>query len=109
MENKYSTGCDGFNNFILKKTEYAIVPTLTFLGNRCIEKRTFLKCLKKAVVLPRHKCGNAYEAENYRQISLLPTIGNILEKILCDRMTKLLEKNHLLNKNQFGCRKKRDY
>ena len=54
-----------------------------------------------------HKCGNAYEAQNYRPISLLPTIGKILEKILCDRMTTFLEKYDLLNKNQFGFPQKR--
>ena len=69
LKNKYSTDCDGLNNFILKKIEYAIVPTLTFLVNKCFEKGTFPKCLKKAVVIPIHKCGNAYEAQNYRPIS----------------------------------------
>ena len=107
LKNKYSTDCDGLNKFILKKIEYAIAPTLTFLVNKCFEKGTFQKCLRKAVVIPIHKCGNAYEAHNYRPINLLPTIGKILEKILCDRMTKFLEKYELLNKNQFGFRQKR--
>ena len=107
LKNKYITDCDGLNNFILKKIEYAIVPTLTFLVNKCFEKGTFPKCLKKAVVIPIHKRGNAYEAQNYRPISLLPTVGKILEKLLCDRMTAFLEKYDLLNKNQFGFRQKR--
>ena len=104
---KNSTDCHGLNNFILKKMENAIVPTLTFLVNKCIEKRTFPKCFEKAVVIPIHKCGNASEAQNYRPISLLPTIGKILEKILCDRITTFLHKYDLLNKNQFGFRQKR--
>ena len=105
LKNKYSTDC--VNNFILKKIEYDIVPTLSFLVNKCFEKGIFPKCLKKAVVIPIHKCGNAYEVQNYRPISLLPTIGKILEKLLCDRMTAFLEKYDLLNKNQFGFRQKR--
>ena len=80
---------------------------MTFLVNKCFEKGTFPKFLKKAVVIPIHKCENSYEPENYRPISLLSTIGKILEKILCDRLTTLLEKYDLLNKNQFGFRKKR--
>ena len=107
LKNKYSTGCDGLNNFILKKIENAIVPILTFLVNKCFEKGTFPKCLEKAVVFPIHKCGNAYKAQKYRPISLLPTIAKILEKILCDQMTRFLEKYELLNKNQFEFRQKR--
>ena len=80
---------------------------MTFSVNKCFEKGTFPKCLKKAVVIPISKCGNASEAQNYRPISLLPTIGKILEKILCDRITTFLDKNDLLNKNQFGFRQKR--
>ena len=63
--------------------------------------------MKKAVIIPIHKCGNASEAQNYRPISLLPTIGKTLEKILCDRITTFLDKYDLLNKNQFGFRQKR--
>ena len=93
LKNEFSTDCDGLTNFIfLKKIEYDIVPTLTFLVNKCFEKGTFPKCLKKAVVIPIHKCGNAYEAQNHTPITLLPTIG----KMLCDRMTKFLEKYKLL-------------
>ena len=107
LKNKYSTDCHCLNKFILKKIEYAIVPTLTFLVNKCFEKGTFLKCLKKAVVIPIHKCGNASEAQNYRPFSLLPTIGKILEKILWDRITTFLDKYDLLDKNHFGFRQKR--
>ena len=48
LKNKYSTDCDGLNNFILKKIEYAIVPTLTFLVNKCFKKGTFPKMFEKS-------------------------------------------------------------
>ena len=104
LKTKYSTDCDGLNNFILKKVEYAIVPLLTISVNKCFEKGTFPKCLKKAEVIPIYRCRIAYEAQKYKPISLLPTIGKLLEKILCDRMTTLIEKYDLFNKNQFGFR-----
>ena len=107
LKNKHSTDCDRLNNFLLKKTEQIIVPTLTFFVNKCFGKGIFPKCLKKAVVFPIHKCGNAYEAQNYKPNSLLPTIGKKLEKLLCDRMTTFLEKYDLLYKNQFGFQQKR--
>ena len=74
LKNKHSTDCDSLNNFKLKKIEYAIVPTLTFLVKKCFEKEIFPKFLKKVVVIPIHMCRNAYKALNYRPISFLPTI-----------------------------------
>ena len=44
---------------------------------------------------------------NYRPISLLEVTGKILERILCDRISRYLESNDILNENQFGFRKGR--
>ena len=43
---------------------------------------------------------------NYRPISLLENIGKILERIINERLQRHLEDNKLLNKRQFGFRKK---
>ena len=67
-------------------------------------KKIVSKLFEKAVVIPIHKYRNAYKAENYKPISLLPTIGKFLEKVFCDRMTTFLEKYDFLNKSQFGFR-----
>ena len=58
----------------------------------------------KAVIIPQYKKGDPKVAENYRPISLLPTIGKLIEKLVQKRM---LEKFKLLNKNQFGFRPKK--
>ena len=44
---KNITNFDELNKFTLKKIEYAIVPSLTFLFNKCFERGTFPKCFKK--------------------------------------------------------------
>ena len=107
LKYKYSSDFDGLNNFILKKIQFAIVPTLTYLINKCFENSVFPNCLKKAVIIPQYKKGDPKVAENYRPISLLPTIGKLIEKLVPKRMLNFLEKFKLLNKNQFGFRPKK--
>ena len=99
LKNKYSSDFDGLNKFILKKIQFAIVPTLTYLVNKCFENSVFPNCLKKDVIIPLYKKGDPKVAENYRPISLLPTIGKLIEKLLRKRMLNFLEKFNLLNKN----------
>ena len=93
--------------FLLKKRQFAVVPTLTYLVNKCFDHTVFLNCLKKAVSIPLYKKGDPKVAENYRPIILLPTIGKLIEKLFQKRMLNFLEKFKLLNKNQFGFRPKK--
>ena len=55
LKNKYSSNFDGLNNFILKNIQFTIVPTLTYLVNKCFENSVFPNCLKKAVIIPLQK------------------------------------------------------
>ena len=107
LKNKYSSDFDGLKNFIIKKIQFAIVPTLTYLVNKCFENSVLPNCLKKAVIIPLYKKGDPKVAENYRPISLLPTIGKRIEKLVQKRMLNFLEKFKLQNKNQFGFRPKK--
>ena len=57
-----------------------------------------------AKVIPIFKKDDPLLCQNYRPISILPIYSKILEKILYTRMYSFLEKNKLLNPNQFGFR-----
>ena len=70
LKNKHSSDFDGLNNFLRKKIQFAIVPTLTYLVNKCFENIVFANCLKKAEIIPLYKKGDPKFAENYRPISL---------------------------------------
>ena len=52
--------------------------------------------------IPIFKAGDRYSCDNYRPISLLSTISNILEKIVANSLVNHLELNNLLYENQFG-------
>jgi hypothetical protein len=43
---------------------------------------------------------------NYRPVSLLPTISKVLEKIMLNRLSKHFDSNKLLTPSQFGFQKK---
>ena len=61
--------------------------------------------LKIANVIPLYKGGSVEDPNNYRPISLLPTISKIFEKHIAKQLHIYLESTGLLNKTQSGFRK----
>ena len=105
MDNKKSSGYDCISNSILKCTNHVIAPYLETLYNSCIYHGLFPDAFKIAQVIPLFKGGDKQECSNYRPISLLPTLGKLLEKLLSTRLTNHLNANDILSKHQFGFRK----
>lgn len=64
---------------------------------------------KVAKIVPLKKGGkDDYTLpKNYRPISLLPTLGKVLEAVVANRIVYLTEVHRLLPKNYFGARKQR--
>jgi hypothetical protein len=61
--------------------------------------------IAKIVPLRKPKRGDYTVANNYRPISLLPTLGKALESLVADRIAYLVEEYNLLPKMHFGARK----
>ena len=57
-----------------------------------------------AKVIPIFKLGSMAEIDNYRPISVLPTLSKILEKMVHKQLMKHLEFNGFLSEHQFGSR-----
>lgn len=51
-----------------------------------------------------HKGGDKDDVNNYRPISVLPSISKILEKLINNRLLNYLNKYNLISKSQFGFR-----
>ena len=64
----------------------------------------FPDCLKIAKVIPIFKEGDESDPSKYRPISLLPVVSKIFEKIISNRIIVFLNKEKVLNENQFGVR-----
>ena len=63
--------------------------------------------MKTAKIIPLFKAGDREDNNNYRPISLLPTLSKVLEKTVYKQVMEYFENNFLTNK-QFGFRGKHE-
>ena len=75
------------NYIFIKSVAATIARYLSKLINACFKEGDFPDSLKIASVKPLHKEGEKSETNNCRPISLLPTPGKILEKIIINRIS----------------------
>ena len=61
--------------------------------------------LKIAKVIPLFKYGSLNSIDNYRPISVLPTVSKIMERVVYDQLSEYLEQQGLLSESQYGFRK----
>ena len=76
--------------------------SLTRLFNLCLETRTFPSLWKFGKVAALFKKGDRCDANNYRPITVLPTISKILEKAVHTQLYAYLKNNGILTSKQFG-------
>lgn len=82
----------------------ASLDQLEYLINLIIDTNDIPSQWKKAMVTPIYKADDPRTPGNYRPISVLPLMSKLLEKSVHIQLTDYLNKNNLLNKNQFGFR-----
>ncbi|GBM34617.1 Retrovirus-related Pol polyprotein from type-1 retrotransposable element R1 [Araneus ventricosus] len=105
---KKAPGYDGID-FIVLKTIFRTNPDIliTFY-NKCLSLQCFPNPLKTGVIVLFLKKGkNKSDIKSYRPVSLLPTLGKILEKLLLERLNHHLRRNNLQHPNQYGFRTNR--
>ena len=72
-----STGLDGIGPKILKLCSDYIAEPITYLINKSLSEGVFPDQLKNASVIPIHKTGSKSNPDNYRPISILPTLSKV--------------------------------
>ena len=102
MKNKCNVYAINLNNYCLRLLAPSISPFLCEVFNSSLIFGLFPDCLKIAKVIPIFKEGDKSDPSNYRPISLLPVVGKIFEKIIFSRIIVFLNKEKVLNENQFG-------
>ena len=67
-----------------------------------IEAGVFPSEWKKANIVPTHKKGDKQALKNFRPVSLLPTCGKILERLIFNKMFNFFIENKLISSNHSG-------
>lgn len=105
LKTSSSPGIDQITNEDLKLIIDIIAPILTSNFNDCLYRGEFPDILKETVIIPIFKDGDRRKCNNYRPISLLPSIGKIFEKLLNKRLLDFINKTTKIDENQFGFQK----
>ena len=106
LKNKNSSGHDEMSNKLLKSIKHEISKPLTVIINQTIVTGIFPNALKVAKVKPLHKKGEKSCLNNYRPISLLPTISKVFERVIYAQIYQYFKINDLLCEQQYGFRSK---
>ena len=99
-----SIGADGIPILFVKMLTPVITPYITHIINTSIALSKFPGVWKTAFVLPFPKKTNATTLNDFRPISILPSLSKILEKILKQQILRHINDNSLLHEFQSGFR-----
>ena len=100
MQPKKSTGQDNISSWLLKQINETICQPVAILINKSMEEGTFPNKLKISKIIPIYKSEDKGQLNNYRPISLLPSISKIYEKVVYKRLYNFI--NPSLYERQFG-------
>lgn len=102
-------GADGLPTIVWRQLWPNIQEEVTSLFRASIQEGTLPSQWRKARIIPLKKPSKAdYTlARAWRPISLLSTLGKILEAVLAERLSFLAETHNLLPQNHFGARRRR--
>ncbi len=82
MPDNKAVGLDKISIRFLRIAAPIISKHLTFIVNNSLQNGKFITEWKHAKVIPLHKSGPTIERNNYRQISILRNLSNILERFV---------------------------
>ena len=104
MKNKSSYGYDNISNKLIKSAKNVLIKPLTLIVNQCLHTGIYPSQLKLSRVKPLFKSGDKSKFNNYRPISLLPSLSKIFESVIFNQLLHYFVENNLLSMEQFGFR-----
>ena len=87
---------------MLKSCNEEISPVPTAMYNLSIQNRIVPKMWKRVKVRPLHKGGSYEDCNNYRSISIIPTVGKVMERLIHGQCSDYLEGYNILLEAQSG-------
>ena len=104
LKAKTSCGIDGISVKFLKFLSPALTKPLVIIINQSLVTGIFPTKLKIAKVLPLYKKEDPTLRDNYRPVSLLPSISKVFEKIDFNQLYEHFQENELFYPSQYGFR-----
>ena len=104
LREKTSYGHDCISTKLLKRGLPALAAPLTHIINLSIMSGIVPEQLKLAKVVPVHKGSDPKLCNNYRPISLLPSISKIFEKVMFSKLMSFFNHTNALYRHQYGFR-----
>ena len=89
---------------MLKLSSSVITRTISYIAQACISKGYFPNSWKQAKVNLLYKGGAREEKNNYRPISILPTMSKLLEKFIQKNLMEFFNKCDVLHQSEGGFR-----
>ena len=93
---KKASGIDGIPSSALKQGAPALVYPIAKIINYSIQQNSVPSIFKQAIVTPIYKDKDQDSVDNYRPISVLPSISKVPEKAISLQLMSHLEVNNLL-------------
>jgi exonuclease III len=106
LQPKNSCASDGISTKLVKALKNKISKPMTFIINQCFQTGCFPNILKIAKVKSLFKKGDPHDPNNYRPISILPSLSKIIEKVMQKQIVRYFESNEMFYENQYGFRAK---
>ena len=102
-------GMDSLTTRVWKEVWPILQNQILTLFKRSLHTGKLPSSWKIAKIIPLKKAGkdNYSQSKNYRPISLLCTLGKVMEAVIAERISFLVETKSLLPNNHFGARKQR--
>ena len=102
-------GADGLPAIVWQELWPVLKWEILILFMASMRQRHFPQSWRIAKIIPLRKPGKSdySQAKSYRPISLLATLGKVLESVVATRIAYLAEKHSLLPQNHFGARRRR--
>ena len=99
-----ANGYDNIFAYFFRLGNEVFAPILTAYFTCAFQKGIFPCTFKTVEVVPLFKTGNQNSVNNYRPISLLPSLSKELEKLLKVRFVKFFDKHDILCDYHYGFR-----
>ena len=90
---KKATGVDNISAKIIKECAPAVSIPISNLINISFRSSEFPAGLKRAQFIPLFKKKDPLNKENYRPVSILPTLSKEYERVMHDQLTEHFDKN----------------